>query len=296
MKKIILLIFITLAIISFPATQNEIENDKKIIKSQTEFIIELFKSDSLNNYLKSYMNLQNDDGSLTKEDIEKLSDFYSDYINSNKYEIKDVKITGKKATVYMSISIIDIDKYSSEIIGDIKKLATQKKTSDKRNSDEFSSEEFVKIFSTISKKTNAKRKTKDLKIGFEKIDSDWEMEDKGFDEMFNLQEFSQKTDVIITKAQNEIKSFFSKWFIRKIKYYEKDNFGNIFVPVSNNIFIIARRKFTQRQWFFQSFWKFRNFIEISKSTLTKRAVKNRKTILNTTLFILNLRNFLRKHR
>ena len=164
MKKIILLIFITLAIISFPATQNEIENDKKIIKSQTEFIIELFKSDSLNNYLKSYMNLQNDDGSLTKEDIEKLSDFYSDYINSNKYEIKDVKITGKKATVYMSISIIDIDKYSSEIIGDIKKLATQKKTSDKRNSDEFSSEEFVKIFSTISKKTNAKRKTKDLKI------------------------------------------------------------------------------------------------------------------------------------
>ena len=210
MKKIILLIFITLAIISFPATQNEIENDKKIIKSQTEFIIELFKSDSLNNYLKSYMNLQNDDGSLTKEDIEKLSDFYSDYINSNKYEIKDIKITGKKATVYMSISIIDIDKYSSEIIGDIKKLATQKKASDKRNSDEFSSEEFVKIFSTISKRTNAKRKIKDLKIGFDKIDSDWEMEDKGFDEMFNLQEFSQKTDVIITKAQNEIKSFFSK--------------------------------------------------------------------------------------
>ena len=62
----------------------------------------------------------------------------------------------------MSISIIDIDKYSSEIIGDIKKLATQKKASDKRNSDEFSSEEFVKIFSTISKKTNAKRKTKTL--------------------------------------------------------------------------------------------------------------------------------------
>ena len=110
----------------------------------------------------------------------------------------------------MSISIIDIDKYSSEIIGDIKKLATQKKASDKRNSDEFSSEEFVKIFSTISKRTNAKRKIKDLKIGFDKIDSDWEMEDKGFDEMFNLQEFSQKTDIIITKAQNEIKSFFSK--------------------------------------------------------------------------------------
>lgn len=96
MKKIILAIFLSLSVITFSSTSKNTEKEKELIKAKIEFFIGIIKTPYLYSYLAAKLNTtKNDDSFLSKENNEKIIEFFTNHIKNNKYIIKDIDCSGQ---------------------------------------------------------------------------------------------------------------------------------------------------------------------------------------------------------